>query len=130
MVSDMWSDLTNWVDRHDTALDLTLLWILVVGFAMLAVVKAATWWVIRYQHDVTKVGKSLKYQKLAETVMFSVLSVIYGIALFIYYTEDGTVFGTWQRFGLRLILAAGIIGAVVAGIQFVRAMQDERWGKP
>jgi hypothetical protein len=121
--------MSEWITENETPLDLAVLWLLVVGFAMLAVVKAVTWWVMHQQRDQTELGPRLRRQKIAETFLFLCLTILYGMGLVIYYTDGDVVLGLWQRMGIRLILAVCIIGAAVSGVLFIRALQRQAWGQ-
>jgi hypothetical protein len=127
--NDAWDNLNDWIVAHDQQLDLALLWYLAIGFGVLMLVEGMTWLVIRKQHDMTDVGVSLKHKKIAGALMFSVLSSLYALGLVVYYTKNAEVFGTWQRMGLRFVLAVGIGVAVIAGIQFIIALKTEDWGQ-
>ena len=120
----------DWLARHEEKADLWTVWVLVIGFVVLALVKIVTWHIIAKQHDRTDVGRSLKRQKLAEFVMHTCLAMLYGASLVIYYSEGGVVLGVWQLMVIRLLLIGGMTVAAYAGLRFVRALQHERWGEP
>lgn len=129
-VTNAWDAFGDWLAANETQADLYTVWVLVIGFGILAAVKAVTWWTVRCQHDRTDVGRSLKRQKIAEAVMFACLTALYGASLIIYYSDGGVVLGVWQRMGIRLILVGGIIMASLAGIRFIRALRAESFGQP
>lgn len=126
---DNWIGIVErWLTRHDLATDLATVWTLAIGFGVLALVKVASVAALWGTHDRTDVGRSLKWQKAAEAVSCAAMATLYGLTLWGYYS--GHVFGVWERFGVRLIVAAGIVVAAVFGLRFVAALRREAWGQP
>lgn len=123
--TDRWG---QWLLAHERQTDLATIWVVVIGAAILAGVKVVSYLTIRTQRDRTDVGRALKRQKLAEAVAWGALSLIYSAVLWIAY-DASTPFGVWERMGLRVLLALGIIVAVVFGVVFIRALRAERWGQ-
>ena len=121
-------DLTAWGLRHERDIEVGTVWLLVVTLAVLAVVKLATWAVIRRQHDRTDVGRALKWQKLSEVVLYVALGLAYAAALTIYY--DWIEVSLWWRYGLRIVAGLAMVVAVVFGVRFAVALRAERWGAP
>lgn len=122
------NDLTDWALRHERAVELGTVWVLVATFAVLAVVKVLTWAVIRRQRDRTDVGRALKAQKLAEAVLYTAMALVYAAALSIYYNV--TAVDIWWRYGLRIVAALAMIAATVYGIRFALALRAQDWGAP
>lgn len=119
--------IERWITAHDLTLDLVTVWCLAIGFGVLALVKIVSVAALRGSHDQTDVGRSLKVQKAAEAVACVAMATLYGLTLYGYY--DGYQFGVWERFGVRLIVAGGVLIASVFGVRFVLALRRETWGR-
>ena len=123
-MADVVQQLEAWLAAYSLAMELTVAWTLMAGFAVMAVVKAVSWWTLRGQIDKTRVGSSLKWQKLAELLMFVALTTLYALTLYAYYTDYR--FTVWEEYAVLLLLFVGIVGASVWGIRFVHALLAER----
>ena len=113
-------NIASWLHAHDTDLDLATVWLLSAGLAVLALVKLRSWWVLRTTDDRTDVGRELKRQKATESFVFFALALLYGLTLDAYYQHEH--FGFWFRFGLRVVLIAAIVAAVIFGLRFIAAL--------
>jgi multidrug transporter EmrE-like cation transporter len=122
--------INEWITRHALRIELTLGWSVMVGFYLLSAIKGITLGVIIWQNDRTNVGRWLKHQKLAETVMFFCLGSLYALVLAMYYLEDQITFDLWERFGIILAIAVSIMLAGYTGVMFVISLRKERWGMP
>ena len=127
MPTEWWNSAESWLTAHDLTIDLLTVWILVVGFYTLASVNLITVWTLRHQHDETEVGKAIKGKKAAEAGMCAGMGTLYALSLYAYYAEYA--FGPIARFGIRVVVAAGITIAAVFGVRFIRALAGENWGK-
>jgi hypothetical protein len=125
-----WDRFGDWLAAHEVQADVGTVWILVFGFSLLALVKFLTWWTITRQRDRTSVGWWLKRQKMAETIMFACLVILYSASLTLYYGHGDVLLTFWARMALRVILALGIIVAVYSGLRFVQALRSQNFGQP
>jgi hypothetical protein len=128
VLTDLLHDIEAWVTAHDLTIDLVTIWALTLGFATLSAVNAISWIVLRNQHDLTPVGKALKGKKASEAVMCLAMASLYGLTLAAFYF--GTEFGIWDRLTIRAFVIAGIGGAAVYGIRFVKSLRGQNWGQP
>jgi hypothetical protein len=126
--SSVWSSVESWVIKHDMTIDLTTIWALSVGFALLCIVNIITWWSLKRQHDQTGVGRSLRGKKLSEAILDLSVSTLYSATLFAFYM--GHQFTPLDRLIVRLLLIIGILGAVFHGVRFINALRKENWGRP
>ena len=119
-----WDDaVAAWLTAHDRTIELTAVWLLVVAFAVYALVKLVSWVTLRDQVDQTDVGRALKVQKLSEALMGVGLATLYGLGLWAYYQEY--VFGVWSKLIVRSLVVLGVVGASVFGVRFVIALWRE-----
>lgn len=127
-LTQWWEGISDWLIAHDLKFDEFSVWALAVGFSVLSLVKAGTWWAIWRQRDRTPVGRALKAQKAAEVIAWGGMAALYGLTLYGYYQQYQ--FGFWPRLGIRALVVSGITVAAVAGLRFIRAFRRERWGQP
>ena len=123
-MSDWRSSVEAWLTTNDLTIELTAVWVLWIGFAVLGAVKIVSWWTLRNQVDMTSVGRSLKWQKFMEVIMASGMSTLYGLTLWGYYVDYR--FNVWEQLVVRTFVVVGILGASVWGLLFVRALITER----
>lgn len=117
-----------WLQAHDMRIDEITVWCMAVGLVILAGVDARTWWSLRWQKDRTSVGGALRVKKLWYALILFALGSLYSLTLAVYYEVIEVNF--WHRIVLRAVVIASIVGAVTAGLRFVKAMRHERWGQP
>ena len=120
----MIQSLTQWLQQHDTNIDIITLWALAIGFGLFGLVKLVSWWTLRQQHDQTMVGVSLKWQKLGEMILGFGLATLYAMTLSLYY-QQGTSFGFWERLILRIGLFFALTLVSFHGVQFVIYLRKE-----
>ena len=123
-----WHALWAWVRRHDTTLDLITVWMLWTVTGVLAVAMFVAWWHLRPTADQTRIGSSLKHQKLALALFFVGLNSLYGMTLYSDYLDHQ--FGPPERTFLRFGLAVTGTVAVALVARFIYYLRRERRRAP
>ena len=115
--------INDWLQRHELAIDLAVIFIVVVSGYIIAAAMFTAAWTLRGTHDQTAVGRALKRQKVSLGVAFLANAVYWSVVLYAYYT--GYIPSVAGKTLLRLIFAGGMLfGAVFASL-FVRALRRE-----
>lgn len=121
-------DLGDWIKANDQNIDEITVWCMAVGLVILAGIDARTWWSLRWQRDRTSVGGTLRTKKFWYAVILLSLGGLYSLTLAVYYGLVDVTF--WHRIVLRAVVIVSMVGAVIAGLRFGRAMHRENWGRP
>ncbi len=119
----MLPDLTDFLRRHDLTIDLFTIWTMCVGLYVYALVKIASWSVLRGQQDQTMVGVILKWQKMAEAALGLSMGTLYGMTLMTHYF--GVTYEIWARSLVRLSVSLAIILGGIYGLQFIYYLLQE-----
>ena len=115
--------MRDWIVAHDLTIDLVTVWVLVGCFATMGAIDVLSWWALRRTRDRTGIGPALKWKKLAVGIAELAMAGLYGLTLVAYYGHYE--YGIWWRFGARLVVAAGLLLAGVAGVRFILALRSE-----
>lgn len=119
----------QWLKAHDIQIDLITVWALAISSLVIAVGFLVAWMVLRDTEDQTRVGVTLKWQKLSVGIAFIVNSFLYWALILISY-ETGFVLDFWDRMVLRIIMAGSMLGGAFFVSLFVVALIRERAKHP
>ena len=121
-------EVRRWLLAHENTFDLATVWVMLVCMFSLFLVDTILVLVLAGQRSRTDVGRTLKGKKLAEAVLFLAFAVLFGVSLWLYYAAPAVPVNVWYRIGVRILLNASAIGAVVYGVRLIVALAVEHWG--
>lgn len=116
------NDVWEWAALHSETLDIITYWFLLAGSFVLGVAKLVSWWVLRGTTDVERLGRSLKRQKLSESIAWFSLSGLYATMVAVSYGYRPM---EHERLLLRLTLWFAISLAAVYVILFVGDLKND-----
>ena len=114
----------EFLNRHDVTLDLIVVWALCLGAFTMGTAKMIAWWTIRSTRDATRIGVSLKKQKLSEGVLWYALSLLYAMTLTAFYNAQRI--GPPERTALRVVLMVAIVVSIFYLARFIYYLRRDR----
>jgi hypothetical protein len=113
----------HWLYANDELIDLITIWAVVLSAFVIGLGLLVAWLVLRDTRDQTRVGVTLKWQKLALSLAFLVNGCYWGIVLLAYYT--GFIVDFWDKMVLRLFFAGTMMAGAVFVSLFIRELLVE-----
>lgn len=128
-IGGTWEGVGDWLVRNEALANEYSLYLLVIGYFVVMVAKFTVWDVIRYQRDMTPVGRALKRQKFSEGIAFFFQTLLYAIAAAAINIDDLPI-NIWTRTAIRCLLVAALLFAAFWNARLVAALKGENWGRP
>lgn len=115
--------MERWLVSHEALSLKVSFWVIALGFLACGWVGARTWWRIRNTIDESETGSTLKRQKLAEGVAWTMMGILFGTALIGAY--ELFMISTIGRNGMRLLAGIAVWLVAIFGLLFLRAFERD-----
>lgn len=119
----IFADFGHWLQAHDLAVQVIVVWIVALSSFAIALAMFTAWLTLRGTRDQTKVGMTLKWQKIAVSTALLANGMYWSMVLVSFYYDWRADF--WDRMALMLVFSIGMMTGAVFALLFAYHLRRE-----